>query len=170
VGFKIEVEKKRIEVVATDGTETRRLIWIEQGKDGSFYWGTCIPKLYFHSSYHASGKMHFSQYHKPTVWERISKFTGSRQLANIGMTKDFDRIKSSRYELKKKLDGIVYVDFRTLRGDTINISLHLTEKGHIEFLQPFLEFLQSLPKVPQNPMVSLFTFTNPWVAIVVYSQ
>jgi len=169
VGFKIEVEKKRIEVVATNGTETRRLIWIEQGRDGSFYWGLCIPKFYFHSSYHASGKMLFSQYHKPTVWERISKFKGSRQLASIGIAKDFGRIKSSRYELKK-LDGIVYVDFRTLRGDTINISLHLTEKGHTEFIKSFLDFLQSQTEISQNPMVSLFTFTNPWVAIVVYSS
>jgi len=112
--------------------------------------------------------MVFSQYHKPTVWERISKFTGSRQLVSIGLAKDFSRIKPSRYELKK-LDGIVYVDFRTLRGDTINISLHLTERGHTEFLQSFLDFLQSVPSArSSNPMISLFTFTNPWVAVVVY--
>jgi len=111
--------------------------------------------------------MLFSQYHKPTVWQRISKFTGSRQLASIGLAKNFSRIKPSRYELKK-LDGIVYVDFRTLRGDTINVSLHLTERGHIEFLQSSLDFFQSLPMISSNPMISVFTFTNPWLAVVVY--
>jgi len=33
----MEAEKKRVEIVATDGEEIRRLIWIEQVKDGSFY-------------------------------------------------------------------------------------------------------------------------------------
>jgi len=156
----MEVEKKRIEVVATDGIETRKLIWIEQGKDGSFYWGTCIPKSNFHSSYHASGKMCFSQYHEPTVWKRISKFKGTRQLAFIGIVKNFRAIKLSRFE-HKKLDGIVYVDFRTLKGDAVNISLHLIEKEHTEFLQ-------SLTKIFPNPILFLFTFTNPWIVIAVY--
>lgn len=160
MGLKIKVEKKRIEVVATDGVETRRLIWIEQGKDGSFYWGLCIPKDDFHSSYHASGKMLFSKYHEPTVWERISKFRGIRQLSFIGIPKDLRKIHHSPYE-RKKLDGVVYVDVRTLKGNDIRISLHLIEKGHTKFLQ-------GLTKVFLNPMMSLFTFTNPWVVIVVY--
>ena len=160
MGLKIEVEKKRIEVVATDGIETRRLIWIQQGRDGSFYWGPCIPEGGFHSSYHASGKMLFSKYHEPTVWERISKFKGIRQLSFIGMIKDLRKIHYSPFE-HKKLDGVVYVDVRTLKGDQISISLHLIEKGHTEFLQ-------SLTKIFPNSMISLFTFTNPWIAIAVY--
>ena len=155
----MEVEKKRIEIVATDGIETRRLVWIEQDRDGSFYWGTTIPKSDFHSSYHASGKMHFSKYHKPSFWERISEFKGTRQLASIAIVKDFHKIRHSQFK-QRKLDGIVYVDFRTLKGDYVNISLHLIEKGHTEFLQP-------LTKIFPNPMISLFTYTNPWVAIAV---
>lgn len=156
----MEVKKKRIEVVATDGIETRRLVWVEQGQDGSFYWGLCIPKSTSHSSYHASGKMHFSQYHEPSIWERISKFRGTRQLAFIGIARDFHRIKPRRFE-HKKLDGIVYADFRAIQGDYVNISLHLIEKEHTELLK-------SLTKIFPNPMISLFTFTNPWVAIALY--
>mgnify|MGYP001032599012 CR=1 FL=1 len=153
-------EKKRIEVVATDGTKTRRLIWVEQCEDGSFYWGICVPKADFHSSYHASGKMRFSKYHRATIWEQISNFQGIKQLCFVGMIKDIQKIHNSPYE-HKKVDGVAYVDVRTLQGNQISISLHLVEKGR-------MELLQSLTRIFQNPTISLFTFTNPWVAIAVY--
>jgi len=162
VGFGITTEEKTIEVIATDGIETRKLIWVKQDKDGSFYWGLCIRKHDFHSSYHASGKMRFSKYHEPTVWERISRFKGMRQLCSVALIRDLNSLRRShkRFE-RKKLDGIVYVDFRTLKSDSVGISLHLIEKGHTEFLQSFT-------KIFPNPTISLFTFTNPWLAVVVY--
>jgi len=153
-------EKKRIEVVATDGVETRRLIWVEQRKDGSFYWGGCIPKGDFHSSYHASGEMHFSRYHEAQTWDAIASFKGVRQLCFVGIIKDLSRIHHSPYK-RKKLDGVAYVDVRTLKSNQISISLHLVEKGNKEFVESF-------NKIFKNPTISLFTFTNPWVAIAVY--
>jgi hypothetical protein len=156
----VEYEKERIEVVATDSIETRRLIWVEQCEDGSFYWGPCIPKGDFHSSYHASGEMHFSKYHEAQIWEKIEGFKGIRQLCFVGIIKDLSQIHNSSYE-RKKLDGVAYVDVRTLKSNQISISLHLVEKGHTEFVE-------SLTKIFKNPAISLFTFTNPWVAIAVY--
>ena len=160
MGFEIELEKKRIEVVATDGIETRKLIWIEQDKDGSFYWGTAIPKSDFHSSYHATGEMHFSKYHEPSVWEPTSKFKGTRQLASFTIIKDFHKIRPSRFK-QSNLDGIVYVDFRTHKGDYVDISLFLSEKVRTKFLQ-------SLTKIFRNQTISLFKFTNLWLVITVY--
>jgi hypothetical protein len=156
----MEYEKKRIEVVATDGIETRRLIWVEQCEDGSFYWGICIPKGDFHSSYHASGEMHFSKYHEAQTWEKIAEFKGTRQLCFVGIINDLSKIHNSPYE-RKKLDGVAYVDVRTLQSNQISMSLHLVEKEHTEVLESVTKFFK-------NPTISLFTFTNPWVAIAVY--
>jgi hypothetical protein len=162
VGYGITVEEKTIEVIATDGIETRKLIWVKQDKDGSFYWGLCIRKRDSHSSYHASGRMQFSKYHEPTIWERISHFKGMRQLCSIAIIRDLNKIKCSHKKFeRKKLDGTIYVDFRTLKRDSVGISLHLIEKGHTEFLQ-------SLTKIFPNSTIHLFTFTNPWLATVVY--
>jgi hypothetical protein len=160
VKLEVKSEKKRIEVLATDGVETRRLIWVEQCEDGSFYWGVCIPKGDFHSSYHASGRMHFSKYHEAQIWEKIAHFKGVRQLCFVAIFKDLSKIHNSPYE-RKKLDGVAYVDVRTLKGNQISISLHLVEKGNTEFVESF-------NKIFKNPTISLFTFTNPWVAIAVY--
>jgi len=146
--------------VATNGIETRRLTWIEQGTDGSFYWGLCIPKGDFHSSYHASGKMLFSKHHKPHVWERIAEFKGMRQLSSISMVKDFSKIHYSPFGCKK-LDGVVYVDYRTLKSNQISIEIVLIEKGHTESLQTLL-------KIFPNPMIFIFTCTNPWVVVLVH--
>jgi len=76
----VKAERKRVEVVTTDGQEIRRLLWIEQSKDGSLYWGLVIPKGDIHSSYHPSGEFHFSKFHEPL--ERPSSLTSKELLTS----------------------------------------------------------------------------------------
>lgn len=150
-------EKKRIEIVATDGKVTRRLVWIEQSKDGSTYWGQIIPKTKFYSSYHASGKFRFSRDFEEAQWQKISEFKKVRQLANITMIRDLSKIPYKRFGLRK-LDGIVYIDFRTLEGDNVHINLMLIEKNQFEHLEPLIARVH-------DTQIHLFAFTDPWIAI-----
>ena len=154
----MDYAKRRIEVVATDGKETRRLIWIKQGKDGSFYYGDCTTGSGFHISYHESGEWHFDKYEKLAL-EKTVNLKGARQLGGYIINRNLSEIDRSPNKFRES--DVVYVDIRTFKTDYIRINLHLVEKGCFEALKSF-------PEIVNNPEISLFTFTNPWVAITVY--
>jgi len=154
----MEVEPKRVEIVATDGEEIRRLLWIEQSKDGSFYWGLVIPKSDVHSSYHTSGKFHFSIYHKSSQRQKLSNFKGIANLAGLAVIKNLKKITYKPFK-PKKLDGVVYVDFRAMKQHTINIDLFLIEQGHPELLQGFLK------RAAPDLQITIFTAMKPWLVV-----
>jgi len=155
-------EKKRVEIVVTDGDEIRRLIWIVQGADGSFYWGLVVPKSDTHSTYHASGRFQFSKHHKPSEWAKLSEFKGIKNLASVAVIKDLKKITFKPFKLSR-LDGVVYVDFRSMKKDTVNIHLYLIEPGHPESLKGVL----SIPS--EDKQITIFTVMKPWLAVAASS-
>jgi hypothetical protein len=161
-GWKMKIKRKRIEVVATDGEEIRRLLWIEQSSDGSFYWGLVIPKMDLHSSYHASGKFRFSNYHEPLKEQKLSDFKGIRNLSTIAVGKDVKRITYKPFK-QKKLDGVIYIDFRSMKKDTVNIHLFLVEQGRLELLQDLLK------RAAPDLQITIFTFVEPWLVVAAQS-
>lgn len=158
----MDVKRKRVEVLATDGEEIRRLMWIEQAKDGSFYWGLVIPRSDVHSSYHPSGEFHFSLYHKPSQRQKLANFKGITNLAGLAVIKNLKKITHKPFE-PRKLDGVVYIDFRAMEQDTINIDLLLIEQGHPELLQRFLK------RAAPDLQVTIFTVMKPWLVIAIQS-
>jgi hypothetical protein len=158
----LETDRKRIEIIATDGKEMRRLLWIEQSKDKSFYWGLVIPESDLHSSYHASGRFRFSNYHELLERQKLSDFKGISNLVTVAFAKDVKKITYKPFELKK-LDGVVYVDFRAMKKDTVNIHLSLIEQSHPELLQGLLSMASS------DLQISIFTFTKPWLVVAAQS-
>lgn len=154
----MDVKRKRVEVLATDGEEIRRLMWIEQAKDGSFYWGLVIPRSDVHSSYHPSGEFHFSLYHKPSQRQKLANFKGITKLAGLAVIKNLKKITHKPFE-PRKLDGVVYIDFRAMEQDTINIDLLLIEQGHPE--QRFVDkAYESLKPSAQALMLTLRNTRN----------
>lgn len=158
----METEKKRVEVVATDGEEIRRLLWIEQSKEGSFYWGLVIPKSDLHSSYHSSGALHFSKYHEPLERQKLSNFKGINNLSTLAVAKKVKKITYKPFK-PKKLDGVVYIDFRAMKKNTVNIHLFLMEQGHPEFLQGLLSMASS------DLQITIFTVMSPWLVVAAQS-
>jgi hypothetical protein len=158
----VNVSKKRIEIIATDGRKNRRILWVEQARDGSFYWGPIYKNGgELRSTYKASGQRRAYELEKQTViWSPIAKFKGACQLAYYGMTKDLSALPFKPY-ISKKIDGIVYVDYRTLQRRDFHASLYLVEKGHPEYLQRIIELFP-------NANLHLFTFTNPWTLVLIH--
>ncbi|MHA1832447.1 MAG: hypothetical protein ACTSV7_00530 [Candidatus Baldrarchaeia archaeon] len=158
----METERKRVEVVATDGEEIRRLLWIEQLKDGSFYWGLVVPKSDVHSSYHASGTFRFSKYHEPLERQKLSNFKGISNLSTVAVAKDVKKIAYKPFK-PKKLDGVVYIDFRAMKKNTVNIHLFLIEQGHPELLQGLLSMASP------DLQITIFTLMKPWLVVAAQS-
>lgn len=159
---KKEFEKKRVEVVVSNGVEMRRLLWIEQSENGSFYWGLVVPDSDLHSSYHASGTFRSSRHHEPSERQKLSEFKGLSYILTIAVVKDVKRITYKPFELKE-LDGVFYIDFRAMKRDTVNIHLFLIEKDHLELLHGFLS------KASSDLQMTIFAFMRPWLVITAQS-
>jgi hypothetical protein len=158
----METERKRVEVVATDGEEIRRLLWIEQSKDGSFYWGLVIPENNLHSSYHASGTFRFSNYHELSQRQKLPNFKGISNLSTVAVAKDVKKITYKPFK-PKKLDGVVYIDFRAMKRNTVNIHLFLIEQDHLELLTGLLSMASP------DLQITIFTFMKPWLVVAAQS-
>lgn len=158
----MKADRKRVEVVATDGEEIRRLLWIEQAKDGSFYWGLVIPESDVHSSYHASGKFHFSRYHEPMMRQELATFEGVSNLSAIAVVKDLKKITYKTFK-PRKLDGVVYIDFRAMEKDTVNIHLFLIEQNRSELINKLLT------KAGSDLQITIFTAMKPWLVVAAQS-
>jgi hypothetical protein len=162
VNGEFRIEKKRFEVIATDGKEIRRLLWVEQSKDGSFYWGLVIPRGDLHSSYHASGIFRFTNHHEPFKHQKLTNFKGIENISTVAIIKDLKKITYKSFK-PKKLDGVVYIDFRAMKNNTVNIHLLLIEQGHLELLQSFFKTASS------DLQITIFTYTNPWLGVAAQS-
>lgn len=160
----METDKKHVEVVATDGDELWRVLWIKQSRDGSIYLGPAIsfPEIDLHSSYHTSGAFHFSRHQEGFKFQKLSDFKGIHTIITHAIPKD---IKKRPYEpfKSKKLDGLVYIDFRAMKNNTVNIHLCLIEQGRLDLLQNLLQ------KTSPDLQITIFTCIEPWLVIAAQS-
>ncbi len=161
----METEKRHVEVVVTDdGDELWRVVWIKQARDGSIYLGPAIsfPETDLHSSYHTSGLFRLSRLQEWIKFQKLSDFKGMHTIITHGIPKDVERRLYEPFK-SKKLDGLVFIDFRTMKNNTVNIDLIFLEQGRLELLQGLLR------RGSSDLQITIFTFMEPWLVIATQS-
>ncbi|MFQ5951310.1 MAG: hypothetical protein ACE5KH_04415 [Candidatus Geothermarchaeales archaeon] len=131
----------RIEVLATDGAKSVRLLWFTREKD-DLYWGPLIQGLDSHGSYHASGVRHFTyrsdkgkkvgtgEWH----WPRLDEFAGIAQLTGSTSRKDLTHIPWVPYK-GKRVDEAIWIDTRGIASDWMFINVLLLEPKRFDLLK-----------------------------------
>jgi len=100
--------------------------------------------------------------HEPSKRRKLSNFKGISNISTVAVAKDVKRITYKPFK-PKKLDGVVYIDFRAMKKDTINIHLFLIEQGRLELLQGLLA------RASADLQITIFTFMKPWLVVTAQS-
>jgi hypothetical protein len=160
------VRKGRIEVLVTDGSEIRRLLWLERRPNG-VYWGWCSEGgEIFHASYHEDGNRFWivQGKHQPQgAGPKLSEFKGCLQLANVAVRNIKNIPMTAPYRFKR-LDSVVYIDMRTFREKGVNLDLFLLEPFRLDLLNPLFRSYWT------GSQLHVFTSVEPWVIIAYRSQ
>ena len=151
-------ERYDIRVIATDGKAIKKIVWIKRTRNHIVY-GWDMYGDAGHFTYHKSGRLHYKN-KKEThgMGQRISldQFEGRLQLGNMCICKDISSGHNVDFDFKK-VDGLVYVDIRTLNKsrNVFNIDLQLVKKDGID----------QVYQLPGYDTIHIFKFSNPWVVI-----
>jgi hypothetical protein len=176
---------KRLEVIATNGSETIRIFWLEQRKSGIFG-SFFIPGFEMHRSYHLDGAVHFksrsvrqikngetflrlSGYSRDVVHNHpLARFRGQFQFFMGGHRLDSDVFVRSIPHKFKKANHFVLIDARCLTGQQRHVDLYayLVEVGHFDCLKEIITSHEAITK-RENRIgeYHLYTAFNPWVVL-----
>jgi len=141
---------KRLEVIATDGDNTARLLWFRIGNMGGIYGSIFHPSFAMHRSYHPDGSVHWkldgkvrdnaqagrifkeSGYSKDVdSGPHLRSFTGHFSFLQGGFRLDPDCLEHLlQYEFGN-VDRLLIVDSRAIGGEQrhVNFYLDLVEVG-----------------------------------------
>ena len=147
-----------IRVVATNGRETKKILWIN--KTGQLLcYGWDIPNA-GHFTYHESGKIHF-KLGKSVIGGVVTKiplkgFKGRVQVGSGGCNKNLSILPNVNFDYKK-VRGLVWIDTRTLTtsSDSFGIDLQLVQVGRSDLIY----------QIPGYRNIHIFTFSDPWIVI-----
>jgi hypothetical protein len=149
----------RIEVLMTDGSEIRRLLWVKRQPNG-VYFGSCGSDGFIHWSYHEDGNRFMTirgKIQEVGSRQKLSEFKGIFHLGQIAYSW-FGRDPSAPLFQFKKLDSVVYIDKRNYENG-LTMDLFLLEPFKIGLLNQFCGGLR------KDSQIHIFTSVEPWIAI-----
>ena len=154
---------KSLELIATDGVQTARLIWFRIGSDGGIYGSFFHKNIAIHRSYHSDGVVHWKAdkpMEKVINVEEVFKesgysgevdcapplgsFKGYFNFLQGGFRLDVDLFQQGvSYEFGS-VDRLLIIDSRTIKGEQrhLNFYLDLIESGSYEILNERMEGYQ----------------------------
>lgn len=160
----VEVFRMRIEVLATDGSSLKRVLWIYMNK-GGIYAGWCLRGLDIHTSYHPDGTRWISIGGDPPIREDdgppLGRVEGFLQFTGFVFPATLDKIHSAYppYRRKKsteRVDSVYYIDPSFFPHGAVACNIYLVEPHEV----------QNLPHLPTTGVAHIVTHGKPWVAIV----
>jgi len=152
-----------IEVIATDGSIQRRVLWLDMQKNG-IYIGLCRENVDVHISYHADGNLFQTvggRSEKITSGSPLKWFRGISAIASFAFPSDTSQVSDVSYDLKQ-LDGVVYVDSRSFSSSHIGCIVVLLEPKRFDLINSLFTF-----SVPISEL-HLFTRFKPWFLLYLY--
>jgi hypothetical protein len=159
-GVKLTNNKGRIEVLVTDGSEIRRLLWVERRPNG-IYSGSCGPDGFIHSTYHEDGNRFMKirgKLQQIGSGQKLSEFKGIFHLGQIAyswMGKIIITLPSYNF---RKIDSVIYIDMRNYENG-LDMDYFLLEPSKLELLNQFCDGLR------KDSQIHIFTSVEPWVVI-----
>lgn len=150
-----------IEVIATNGTVQKRIIWISISPKGVYYDFVRVGED-SHTSFHRDGSLWVTRNgatDKIAQFEPLDKFKGSHQLSGFSFAQDITKLRAVEYEMKK-LSAIVLIDTRTYSSKThIGCNVTLVEPKRYDLLAGIESFAYE---------IHLYTRFTPWLVISIY--
>jgi hypothetical protein len=151
----------RIELIATDGTTQRKILWIDAKQNG-VYLGFCHQGRDTHTSYHRDGNVFSTINGKPDRMvqrQPLATFKNTQPLASFGFDSDIRTSVGVHYDLKQ-VDALVYLDMRPLQK----------KRGYVNCVVDLLEperfdLLNDLAKLPGLKQIQIFTDYRPWIVV-----
>lgn len=152
-----------IEVVATDGTMQKRVLWLDMQENG-IYAGLCRENIDVHISYHADGNVFqtvMGKSEKITSGLPLKDFRHISAIASFAFPSDISQVSDVSYDLKQ-LNGVVYVDSRSFSSNHIGCNVILLEPKRFDLINSLFTFPVLISEL------HLFTKFKPWVLIYLY--
>ena len=151
----------KIELIATDGTSQRRLLWIDAKKNG-VYCGFCDKGRDIHNAYHSDGNMFQTadgQTQKIARYHSLSGFKGIWSMGTFAFVADLSRMAGISYKMRR-LDAAIYLDTRSFvrKSSFVNCIINLLEPKRFDMLN-------GLTKLPGLRQIQIFTNYNPWILV-----
>jgi len=158
-------KRSEIEVLATDGLDTKRILWIARNSNG-LYAGWSFGGVGFHFSYHKDGRTHWEMGGRKVPYKNrtpLNAVKGLNFLLVFGIPRRLMEATSS-YGRKKK-DVILHIDTRSFKKRTIVCHLLLLEPGRFDRLSALndgtgLAFDYSI--------IHVLTHVEPWIVVAFY--
>lgn len=159
--------EKNFRIVATDGTNTKEVMWIRHTGNELFL-GQILDGMDCHHSYHNDGTYHFKMKHEdekkphyPFPDEKLmplNNFTGQKQLFMMDATSE-DILQNSIHDyIYSKYDDVIFIDLRNCREGHFVISAHLIEPNRLDLIKP--DFFGN------KTHMHVLTSVNPWLVIL----
>ena len=153
----------RIELIATDGTVQRKILWID-AKPNGIYYSFCERERDKHMSYHSDGKM-FETVDGivKQIGERspLIGFKGRMDMITFGFVNNLTQVRGVGLDYNLgRVDAAIYLDMRTYVNE--GTSMNCT----IELLEPDCwDLLKGIGQYRGLRQVHVFTSYNPWILI-----
>ena len=156
-----------IELVATDGTSQRRILWADVTSN-SVCSGMCLENADIHTTYHFDGNV-FSNIigkkpEKIYALPSLENFRGYHQLSGVGFTNNLSRLHDTPLYKFKKLDAMVSIDVRAYKKG-VGCILFMVERNRYDVLG---ELVKVFPPPLVSTEIHSFLTCNPWISLLLY--
>jgi len=167
----------KIEVVATNGNEIRRVAWIH-GSLGGISGGNHVRiGEDIHFTYHESGEFHIKRDNiklSKSFGPKLSEFKGRFMLSMVAFSKEISALPYRKCEFKRT-DEVIYIDTRFGQRKEVQLGMHLVENNRRDLLVPTLGRItltdngftvSSQGEMPTH--IHVFTSFNPWLEVEIF--
>ena len=156
----------RVELIATDGKEQKRILWFAVTSNG-VYSGFCSKDRDLHITYHFDGNVFHNWFGEKPQRARtlppLKDLDKYYQLYSTCFTNDLKKLHDTPPYRLKRLDGIISVDTRAYpRG--IGVNLYIVPRNRYELISKLVRF------PPSTREAHIFFACDPWIALVLYGN
>ncbi len=158
-------KRSEIEVLATNGSDTKRILWIARTPNG-LYAGWSLKGVGFHFSYHKDGRTHWEMGGRKVPYKNrtpLNAVKGLNFLLVFGIPRQLMEGTSS-YRRKKK-DVILHIDTRSFKKPTIVCHVLLLEPGRLDRLSALSDGNQL---AFDYSIIHVLTQVEPWIVVAFY--
>ena len=156
----------RIELIATDGINQKRILWVAVTSNG-VYSGFCFENRDLHISYHFDGNVFHNWFGEKPIKTRtlpsLKDLDNCYQLYNACFTNNLNRLHDTPPYKMEKLDAVVNVDTRAYPKG-IGVNLFIIPQNRPELISKIVRFPPTITEA------HLFLRCNPWIALVLYGD
>jgi hypothetical protein len=154
-----------IEVIATDGADTKRILWLNRTPNG-LYAGWSFAGVGAHFSYHKDGRTHWDFGGRKVPYKErapLNAVKGLNFLLVFGIPRQLMEATTSYG--RRKRDIILHIDTRSFRKRMIVCHLLLLEPGRFDHLNCIM---QKTGLAFNYSIINVITQVEPWVVVAFY--